>query len=402
MSIISVTSEDGELPDASKEGETSEDEERPTTRVETGASESEGEEPREKPATPVEDASEKCNKQIINYYCDVCKKAIRFTTGNDFAYKSALEEHDKQHHKLHSNKPENDEPGSSSWGGLQRQPDCDKYAQSVPGTSKAPLRHPAGTPEHQDMMSSNGDRIVISTGNDFYSKDARKKPREVEFPTSGRYYFRRNVEYRGPPENQVPPHMWDYECAICGLEFYNRRNKDRHIREVHAGQGKVQCPDCEKVFTQKGNMWRHRKQEHLEHLTPVFKCDICNKIFTQVGSLRRHEVNIHTEPERLKCKHCPATYAAPDKLKKHLESGKHHIEYYCKCCRQKIIFKSLKAKEAHCQVIQLIPKAKWMKRLKGEPTTALSCKNNPHPVTSFKTHKGSWFAKYKRYRPKKI
>ena len=261
----------------------------------------------------------------------------------------------------------------------------------------------AGTSEDEDLdirestdidePSSSGDRIAVATEDDFISKDARLRPeRKIRFPLSGRSHLKPNVDYHKNAQNHyVPPHMWDYKCSICDREFYNRRNRDRHVREIHSGERKFKCTGCDRVFSREGNMERHRAQEHQDH-RPVFKCDICDKVFTQVGSLRRHEVQIHTDPGRLKCPHCPATYARRQKLEAHMKSNKHHIKHYCKCCRQTIIFKSLKAKEEHCQVINLIPRSKWGPK----PSTTLSCKNNPHPLKCSKNRDGYWLSLYKR------
>ena len=88
---------------------------------------------------------------------------------------------------------------------------------------------------------------------------------------------------------------------------------------------------------------------------------------SQVGTLRRHELEIHANPSRLKCKYCPATYNRSEKLEKHLRDGNHHIEYYCRCCKQNLIFKSLKSKEQHLTRIHR----------KGKAYYLMACKNNP-------------------------
>ena len=171
---------------------------------------------------------------------------------------------------------------------------------------------------------------------------------------------------------------------------------NRHVREAH-NRKKIQCPDCEQIFTREENMKMHQKTHH-RCMPKVFKCDICRKTFTQVGTLRRHEVQIHAKPRRQKCPDCPATYARMEKLKQHIRSGKHLLEYYCKCCRKKIIFKSVKAKDAHCKEVTLEPRTKspryMLTKLQvPEPITILSCKNNPQPGGN---RQGYYLSKYKR------
>lgn len=246
-----------------------------------------------------------------------------------------------------------------------------------PGTSTA-----SPSDERQGTSAKTG--IEVVTEAEYLSGDARLKNNEgrVLVPRTGRKLWRRNVEYHG----SLPPYWWDNECPICHEKFMRRLERDRHVKEVHSDV-RHKCRDCEKVFTRLENMHRHWIATHSSH-PPVLKCDICDKIFTQVGTLRRHEVQIHANPRRLKCKYCPATYARREKLEKHMESGKHHVEYYCINCKQNLIFKSLKAKEEHFKVIHRKGKAHYL----------MSCKNKPFPQRSSKNRMGHF--EVRRPKPK--
>ena len=169
---------------------------------------------------------------------------------------------------------------------------------------------------------------------------------------------------------EVPPLV----CQICGKDFSRRYERDRQMNEVHSGFRCFKCPDCDQVFTQESNMTRHKKAAHSDH-PPFYKCDIWYKLFTQPGTLNRHKYQVHSG-SCFKCNECPASYARKEKLRQHIKSGRHHIEYYCICCKKNIIFKSLKSKENHC------------KDFRRYGATYISCKHKPFPRRTSKNRIG--------------
>ena len=62
-----------------------------------------------------------------------------------------------------------------------------------------------------------------------------------------------------------------------------------HIKSVHEGV-KYDCDQCEKQYTEKGNLTRHVKSTHnsVKHA-----CDYCQIPFTIKGNLDRHIQKMH-------------------------------------------------------------------------------------------------------------
>lgn len=160
----------------------------------------------------------------------------------------------------------------------------------------------------------------------------------------------KNVDYRNVDgsSKKVAPTFWDTKCDICEEKFATKLTRDRHIKEVHCNDERVKCPDCDKIFSRKEYMSRHRIASHTSS-SSNFQCDICDKSFAHQRNLDQHKDGVHAGAH-YKCKECPATYARKEKLQKHIENGKHLVEFYCGICHQKLVFKNMQALEKHIKV----------------------------------------------------
>ena len=140
----------------------------------------------------------------------------------------------------------------------------------------------------------------------------------------------------------------DNKCDICEEKFFRRLERDRHVREVHSGEGRVKCPECDITFSRMETMLRHRDTSHASS-SSSFKCEICHKPFPQQRNLERHRDEVHAG-RHFKCTECPATYARKEKLEKHIESGRHKIAFYCGICHEYLAFKNMMSLEKHVKV----------------------------------------------------
>ena len=246
-------------------------------------------------------------------------------------------------------------------------------AEEDPGTSNEDV--------HSTSSDSNIEEDCKST-----SADANTFEEDCTPSTSQRQ--QQDCDTSGDSEEEVGREVWKNttesrpeavpnECPICGQYFSRKYERDRHMKEVHSGEPSFKCLDCNKVFIREWILTRHKETAHSSH-PPLYKCDICDKMFTQPGTRTRHKIEVHAG-SCFKCNECPATFARKEGLLKHIKSGVHYIEYYCKCCKQNIIFKSLKSMESHYREI---PK-------QGGRYYLTSCKNNPYPQRSSKYRIGN-------------
>ena len=77
------------------------------------------------------------------------------------------------------------------------------------------------------------------------------------------------------------------------------------------------CDECDKSFTQRGNLERHISNIHTKEKPYV--CNICHKNFSDGGSLTRHR-RIHTGQMPYSCTTCPKKFTDQSNCIKHIQS----------------------------------------------------------------------------------
>ena len=127
-----------------------------------------------------------------------------------------------------------------------------------------------------------------------------------------------------------------YGCSICGETFTKFAHRDLHELQVHSDDGwvpipsikkgklnnhklivhsskedaKAQCDECDKSYSNKENLNRHKLTKHsklMEHQRRE-ECDECDSSFSNKENLIRHKSNQHPESGDYQCRDCPGKF----------------------------------------------------------------------------------------------
>ena len=86
-------------------------------------------------------------------------------------------------------------------------------------------------------------------------------------------------------------HKCDYQG--CTLVCFTKSGLETHKR-VHTKSKPFLCKNCNKFFSQRGNLRRHMVLCCNEHyVKSVMKCNLCNIDFTNINKYREHNVVCH-------------------------------------------------------------------------------------------------------------
>lgn len=79
----------------------------------------------------------------------------------------------------------------------------------------------------------------------------------------------------------------------CDKVFEKKWNFKDHIR-MHMGETPYKCRECNKSFTQRGNLVKHERQHTFKNLKArkIHKCSICTKAFTEKYNLKVSPISL--------------------------------------------------------------------------------------------------------------
>jgi len=102
--------------------------------------------------------------------------------------------------------------------------------------------------------------------------------------------------------NDITEHPYDdkprpYVCTVCEKRFTRKQHLNRH-RERHTGGKLYSCTQCEKRFTTQRYL-----TSHMNVHSSKYKCSECGKCFQQNHELTRHS-RIHSGEKPFECSDC--------------------------------------------------------------------------------------------------
>lgn len=120
-----------------------------------------------------------------------------------------------------------------------------------------------------------------------------------------------------------------YCCQYCGKSFRVTSGLIRHINDCHLKIKKIQCELCSRKFTTRANRDEHM---NIHTGTRPFVCDICGKAFKQKASLYSHNL-YHKNVFKYHCTVCGKRYRRSQELKVHSWLHTGYKPYNCGQCK---------------------------------------------------------------------
>ncbi|XP_061903575.1 zinc finger protein 687b [Entelurus aequoreus] len=108
-----------------------------------------------------------------------------------------------------------------------------------------------------------------------------------------------------------------HKCPSCPMAFKSSPSAQSHISTQHptltGGQAKMiyKCVMCDTVFTQKPLLYMHFDTHLAKQKVHVFKCPDCTKLYAQKGSMMEHIKTAHRGPSAKQEAASEASSAAP-------------------------------------------------------------------------------------------
>ncbi|XP_052750972.1 zinc finger protein 616-like [Galleria mellonella] len=93
--------------------------------------------------------------------------------------------------------------------------------------------------------------------------------------------------------------MTAFSCDMCGRQFKRPQYLQRHIDQHHTKTLKLECPECKRVFHERGR-YRSHVRTHNEEVRnntdhPTVTCEVCARVFRNNSTLKRHLVAHHSD-----------------------------------------------------------------------------------------------------------
>ncbi|XP_037074121.1 zinc finger protein 2-like isoform X2 [Pollicipes pollicipes] len=135
-------------------------------------------------------------------------------------------------------------------------------------------------------------------------------------------------------------------CSTCSLSFVDRETLENHCKTHHTYEshkprkrrrkektGPFQCADCDKVYSCRPGLYKHRRREHSGVArSKQRRCDDCGKLFyTESDLARHHRVEART---LYGCEVCHRSFSDELGLEQHRRTHVTCAPFPCGACRK--------------------------------------------------------------------
>ena len=124
------------------------------------------------------------------------------------------------------------------------------------------------------------------------------------------------------------------KCTACDVEV-TKSNLNKHIRNSHMNMKAVQwdCQLCDKKFTTKGGLKKHKVVVHVKR---ELHCSFCDKVFYVSSVLKKHIEGIHKNIQH-ECMQCGKVYKQKGDLNGHIRAVHQAMKAYCMFCGKEFL-----------------------------------------------------------------
>ena len=128
-------------------------------------------------------------------------------------------------------------------------------------------------------------------------------------------------------EKVLVPNKKSHECKFqCGSSFRLLSSKRRHEETCNKNvlrRRKFACDVCNKTFSLKSSLGKHKTAIHGSKESKKFKCLVCGKAFNFKDRLKTHLKYVHSKVRPIACKfeceHCQKRFSSKGSLQRHYE-----------------------------------------------------------------------------------
>ena len=112
----------------------------------------------------------------------------------------------------------------------------------------------------------------------------------------------------------------DVSCPLCDKKFRSNSDRDKHTSGVHFKLRKFKCDQCPKSFTDGTPLKYHIKAAHGDG-SHLVECPSCERKFSDKRHFKRHFSKVHEEVDSyiVDCLVCGKQYADKGGLKNHMD-----------------------------------------------------------------------------------
>lgn len=128
--------------------------------------------------------------------------------------------------------------------------------------------------------------------------------------------FKRKFDYEKHYNKMHTTKIKSYQCDQCTESYMYLGDLNRHKIIKHEAGLEYKCKTCDKKFRNKSNFKRHCTTVH-KLVNESYKFDECNQGFTNLPVLNQHKTQCHDKDNRYKCGICNKCFTQKCSLDKH-------------------------------------------------------------------------------------